>query len=707
LEACGTVRNDLSPQALFDVIKLAYLKAVEECIPTRTTTNHKNKQGAGVEGAVRRDRSVKHAIKTKYRLFARMRAEPSKENKSEYNRAARDVKRCVKRVRTEIENNIAKKCKREPKLLYAYINSQRKCKGEIKMLDLEDGTQTSDRTAIANTLNLTFSRSFVGQTRAAGVSRLADRTDKKCSIDPEVVFAPSNVEKYLKQLDGNKSPGNDKIHPYVIRQASSSFATILSKLYVKSYESGELPSEWKEANVTPIFKKGSKSDPNNYRPVSLTSVACKTMERMIRDVMMRHLIENDLIHKGQHGFVPGKSCTTNLLESIDFITNALHNGFLVILILLDFAKAFDTVPHEELLEKVRAYGFDEKIVKWLGDFLKRRRQRVVMGDIVTEWVEVTSGVPQGSVLGPLLFLIYINDMPDVVSSLCELYADDSKLMEIIKSEADLVRVQANIDRLVEWSNVWKMRFNPGKCKFMVFGNKALLSQGIRLTMETYENGLHELEESSEEMDLGVCLRNNLKWDENVKMACTNAYNSLGILRRTFKTWSDARTFKTLYTAFVRPHLEYAAPVWNCLNRKEIKRLEDVQKRATKLVPQLRDMCYEERLLNLGLTSLEDRRMRGDMIQMFKIERRINRVELSRKCEDERPVMDGEGPACSVIARRRSSIRIQKEFVKKCTVRERCFINRVADPWNELSNHVVGAKSVNIFKARYDKETELL
>jgi hypothetical protein len=209
-----------------------------------------------------------------------------------------------------------------------------------------------------------------------------------------------------------------------------------------------------------------------------------------------------------------------------------------------------------------------------------------------------------------------------------------------------------------------MRFNPGKCKFMAFGNKAVLSQEIRLSMETYENGVHELEESLEEMHLGVCLRNNLESDENVKMACTNAYNSLGILRRTFETWSDVKTFKTLYTAFVRPHLEYAAPVWNCLNRKVIKRLEDVQKRATKLVPQLRDMCNEERLL-LGLTSLKDRKMRDDMIQMFKIERKINRVELFRKCEDERLVLDGEGPASSVMVRRRSSIRIQKEFVKKC------------------------------------------
>jgi len=150
-----------------------------------------------------------------------------------------------------------------------------------------------------------------------------------------------------------------------------------------------LRTDWKEANVTPIFKKGSKSDPNNYRPVSMTSVVCKIMERMIRDVMMQHLTANDLIYKGHHGFMPRKSCVTNLLESMDTITDAVNNGFLVILILLDFEKAFDTVPHEEILEKLRAYGFDEKIVRWE----LPQGEETKSGD-----GKVYSGVPHGSVL---------------------------------------------------------------------------------------------------------------------------------------------------------------------------------------------------------------------------------------------------------------------------------------------------------------------
>jgi len=182
--------------------------------------------------------------------------------------------------------------------------------------------------------------------------------------------------------------------------------------------------------------------------------------------MMVHLIGNNLIYKRQHGFVPGKSCTTNLLETLDIITDAVNNGFLVILILLDFAKAFDTVPHDELIEKVRAYGFDERLIKWLSNFLKKRRQRVVMGEVVTDWLEVLSGVPQGSVIGPLLFVIYINDMPDSIASFLELFADDSKLISIIKCAEDLSQLKQDLANISESSVKWKMSFNYKKCKFM-------------------------------------------------------------------------------------------------------------------------------------------------------------------------------------------------------------------------------------------------
>jgi hypothetical protein len=705
-EICELIHRGMDAQSTFEVISSTYNRAIEKHVPTG------RKQGSNqynIDTAVKRDKTVKGAIKNKHRLFARMKTHPSDETKKEYNRAAREVKKQVKRVRSDMEYKVADKCKQEPKLLFSYINSQKKFREDIKVLKLEDGTLVSDKSEIAKTLNLQFHKAFTKPDECGKVQRIASRTTKKCELDPRVVFSPSNVQKYLDRLNKSKTPGNDNIHPYVLREASSSFAAALSDLYIKSYESGELPAEWKVANVTPIFKKGSKSEPNNYRPVSLTSVVCKIMERMIRDVMMSYLIENNLIYKGQHGFVPGKSCTTNLLETMDTITDAINKGYLVILILLDFAKAFDTVPHDELIGKLRAYGFDEHLVKWVENFLKNRKQRVVMGEIVTDWLEVLSGVPQGSVLGPLLFVIYINDMPDSVINLLKLFADDTKLISIIKCEEDLVRLQQDLGTLSEWASEWKMSFNHKKCKYMRIGNNELAKQELKLTMSADNNEPHVLEETKEEKDLGVYLQNNLKWTANVDKACTKAYNSLGLLRKSFKTWTNVRTFRILYTAFVRPHLEYAPQVWNSLTSKDIKKLEKVQKRATKLVPQLRNLRYEERLLNLGLTTLADRRVRGDLIQMYKIRTGRNVIELisPSTSSNVESLQLGDGPASSVRNRRRSNIRVVKEFVKNCSVREKFYSNRVVDPWNGLSNEIVESNSVNHFKKQYDRKKKEL
>ena len=173
-----------------------------------------------------------------------------------------------------------------------------------------------------------------------------------------------------------------------------------------------------------LFKKGNKLDPANYRPVSLTSAICKVLESIIRDCIMEYLQLKKLINPCQHGFVPKKACVTNLLETLDFITDAINKGLSVDLILLDFAKAFDKVSHAKLIKKLEAIGIDNILVRWIKAFLTERKQRVVIGDNYSEWEDVTSSVPQGSVLGPLLFTIFINDLPDIVKNQCKLYADD-------------------------------------------------------------------------------------------------------------------------------------------------------------------------------------------------------------------------------------------------------------------------------------------
>jgi hypothetical protein len=272
----------------------------------------------------------------------------------------------------------------------------------------------------------------------------------------EFVFCPSLVESQFASLDKRKPAGIDGIHPHVLVESRASLSLPFSMIFTKSFMSAEVPSLWKQANITPIFKKGAKTLASNYRPISLTSVACKVMERIVRDEMFKYLLQNNLLSPSQHGFVYRKSTATNLLETIDLISDAMESHLELILILLDFAKAFDKVCHRRLLIKLKAMGFDERTCNWVKAFLSNRKQRVVQGKHASRWCDVLSGVPQGSVLGPLLFLIFINDMPGLTHHICKLFADDSKLLATIRNPNDLDLVQDEINALVAWSQTWNM-----------------------------------------------------------------------------------------------------------------------------------------------------------------------------------------------------------------------------------------------------------
>ena len=196
--------------------------------------------------------------------------------------------------------------------------------------------------------------------------------------------------------------------------------------------------EWKEANVSAIHKKGNRNQPSNYRPISLTSIVCKTMEKIIRDQLIKYMEANTLFSEYQHGFRSGRSCITQLIEAIEMWTEEVDMRNSVDVIYLDFQKAFDTVPHQRLLKKLSAYGIQGKLYSWIEDFLKERKQKVVLNGEESEWAPVSSGIPQGSVLGPTLFLIYINDLPEVVNSCIKLFADDTKLYMRANNIVDMI-----------------------------------------------------------------------------------------------------------------------------------------------------------------------------------------------------------------------------------------------------------------------------
>ena len=414
--------------------------------------------------------------------------------------------------------------------------------------------------------------------------------------------------------------------------------------------------------------------------------------------MMDHLIKNKLIADEQHGFVLNKSCLTNLLETIDIASQAIDDGNRILLIFLDFAKAFDKVCHESLLSKLKTYRFSDEILGWIRGFLSNRKQRVVIGMNSSVWKSVTSGVPQGSVLGPLLFVIFINDMPAVVRHILKLFADDSKLIGVVRNHDDIKLIQDDLNALVDWAKEWRMLFHPDKCKVMeITRSNRINNQQIILSMEKNDSlDRHILEEISEEKDLGVLISNNLKFDLHVKHATAKATQILGQLKRTFKYWTPAN-FRTIFSAYVRPHMEYAAPIWSPYRKKDINKLEKVQRRATKLVPSLRNLSYPDRLQALNLTTLEDRRNRGDLIQFFKYISGFNIINFQRN-----PIravaLTQTGPAAGL---RMSAHSLSRQSNISCTQRDKFFTNRVITDWNALPPMVVASTSVNQFKNRLD------
>ena len=621
---------------------------------------------------------VKSKIKEKKEAYKAKRDENCEENKLNYSRKCNQVKWECRKAKREYERKIAVNAKSNPKAFYKYANSKMKVKVAVGDLKRPDGSVAQTDCEKVETLNNFFSSVFT----AEETDVLPEFEDRPFTTTLETLeIKASDIEKKLSKLNTAKSAGPDGIHPRILKEVNAEISQPLAIIYKKSLQSHKVPQPWKDGHITPIFKqKGSRNEPSNYRPVQLTAVVSKDMESHIRDVIMIHLLSNRLITKRQHGFMPGKNCTTNLISCIDKWTKALDNGGSLDAIYLDLMKAFDTVPHKRLLKKLHRYGIRGKILAWIKDYLRNRRQRVVLNGCKSKWSPVTSGIPQGSVLGPLLFLVFINDLPDVVQTVIELFADDSKVFKQIDTPDDADVLQTDLTNMESWTKTWKLKFNEGKCKVIHMGKN---NQNTDYQM----TGGVKLEKSTCEKDLGVRVDSKLNFSEHTEKTVNKANSKLGLIRRSY-TYLDSEVVRMLHTSLIRPTLEYGVVAWSPVYKKDAEAIERVQHRATKLVPKLKLLPYTERLQKLKLPSMYYRRARGDMIETYK--------HLTNIYKTDHPLVRDHG------TRTRGHHLKLKKLVAKSAIRKNFFSVRVVDLWNSLPQEVVSAVSLNSFKNRLDK-----
>ena len=504
------------------------------------------------------------------------------------------------------------------------------------------------------------------------------------TIMPDFQITPEEVLSIMKNLPLGKASGPDEVNNRVLRELADELHIPLCRLFNKSLTDGIVPESWKEAHVTAVFKKGDPSLASNYRPISLLSNIDKLMERIIFKHIYNFLRDTNYLSSFQSGFIPGDSTVNQLTLLYHSFCRALDEGKEVRVVFFDISKAFDRVWHKGIIAKLRSTGLSNRLLSWLENYLFCRKQRVVIPGGMSGWSYIKAGVPQGSILGPLMFLVYINDIVSEVSANIRLFADDTSLYIIVdhpQRAADIL--QDDISKISDWANSWLVTFNPQKTESLLISRK---------TNKPHHPTLFMLNESIAEVDshkhLGIFLSSDGSWHDHINYIKNKAWQRINIMRK-LKHNLDRKSLEIIYTSFIRPILEYADVIWDNCSQYEKQELEKIQHEAariatgaTKLVSIIE--LYKE----IGWESLENRRYNHKLTLFYKMINSLTPSYLSSMV----PPLVSDTTRYSL--RNSNDIRIPSS---RTQLFHDSYIPSVVEEWNKLPMHIRNSPSVESFK----------
>ncbi len=653
----------------WSIWKNGVLTAVHEFIPTKHVNPRRSPPWISP--------TILHQIREKVITRKRYLRRGTDYLKEKFSRLRAQVKKAIKESRESFFQSLGTTLKINPKRFWSIFkiksnsSSVPNSVSRICANNPESRLQASTPHNIASMFNEYFHSVYASDLEQPSLTQPV--SSSPISSISSIELTEEEVCHALQNLDPSKAHGPDGLPSRILKECAHQLAPSLHYLFTKSLKISQVPAEWKLANIIPIHKKGNKNHVENYRPISLLSIVSKTLERCVLNHISHHIQSN--IHSAQFGFVSGRSCATQLLSILNIIGKNLDKGLQTDVVFMDIAKAFDTVDHSKMLQKLREFGFSGSVLLWLKNYLSGRFQRVTVHGATSQSLPITSGVPQGSLLSPFLFSVYINDLPNHLSSSTGvgLFADDTKLYKAVQNPSDALILQEDIQHLQCWSEENRLRFNISKCKVLSITRKS------SPLITSYSLDGQQLTLSNLEIDLSVIMNSNLTWINQVNRVRSKANQMLGFIRRSTIEMHDVGARKYLYLQLVRNNFAYASQVWSPQTIKLIEDIEKVQRRATKYILNLgfiTNVPYTTRLLQLDLLPLTFWHEYLDLVLLYKIINGYTYIDNSA-----RPTMAGSG-----ITRSESNenvIKFSIPFANTVTFQTSYFI-RACKTWNTLS-----------------------